>query len=280
MVRYTGRVHTMLHSKSTGLKYLIVCHIGLLSWPGILHTTSHSDGCFISAWNTAYYATLVPMFSWPGILHFTPNSYGMLYWPGTPLPHNQILRYWPGIPHTTPHSDSTLYWPGTPHTTPYSDTVVRYTGLAHHILCHIQTGRYPGLVYCILRCIPTVRYPGLAYRILHHIQTVRYPGLANHILCHILTVCYPGVPYYATFQQRQYVFLDWHTAYNPTFRQGIKLIECSAWLYLYLYIARYVSEGRFVGKDQSLMAATCLETNLCLLLDGTSNSRFRPSHTP
>ena len=204
------------------------------------------------------------MFSWPGILHFTPNSYGMLYWPGTPLPHIQILRYWPGIPHTTPHSDSTLYWPGTPHTTPYSDTVVRYTGLAHHILCHIQTGRYPGLVYCILRCI----------------QTVRYPGLANHILCHILTVCYPGVPYYATFQQRQYVFLDWHTAYNPTFRQGIKLIECSAWLYLYLYIARYVSEGRFVGKDQSLMAATCLETNLCLLLDGTSNSWFRPSHTP
>jgi hypothetical protein len=45
-------------------------------------------------------------------------------------------------------------------------------------------------------------------------------------------------------------------------------------------MSRYVAEGRFIGKDQSLMAATCLETTLCLLLDGTSTAWFRKGEWP
>ena len=45
-------------------------------------------------------------------------------------------------------------------------------------------------------------------------------------------------------------------------------------------MCRYVAEGRFIGKDQSLMAATCLETTLCLLLDGTSTAWFRKGEWP
>jgi hypothetical protein len=41
----------------------------------------------------------------------------------------------------------------------------------------------------------------------------------------------------------------WHDAYYRTMRG-------------------YLEKGRFIGKDQSLMATTCLETDLCLLVEG------------
>ena len=43
----------------------------------------------------------------------------------------------------------------------------------------------------------------------------------------------------------------------------------------YKIFKRYLSEGKFVGKDQNIMAATCLETNLCLLVQGNDFSWFR-----
>jgi hypothetical protein len=45
-------------------------------------------------------------------------------------------------------------------------------------------------------------------------------------------------------------------------------------------VIRYLSEGRFVGKDQSMMATTCLETAVCLLLSGTSTQWFRNRGSP
>ena len=41
----------------------------------------------------------------------------------------------------------------------------------------------------------------------------------------------------------------WHDAYYRTMRS-------------------YLERGRFIGKDQSMMATTCLETDLCLLVEG------------
>ena len=41
----------------------------------------------------------------------------------------------------------------------------------------------------------------------------------------------------------------WHKAYYKTFE-------------------RYIAEEMFAGKDQNIMATTCLETDLCLLVDG------------
>ena len=36
----------------------------------------------------------------------------------------------------------------------------------------------------------------------------------------------------------------------------------------YALVERFKGEGRFLGKDQNIMATTCLETDLCLLLPG------------
>jgi hypothetical protein len=41
----------------------------------------------------------------------------------------------------------------------------------------------------------------------------------------------------------------WHTAYYRTMRN-------------------YLEEGRFIGKDQNIMATTCLESDMCLLVQG------------
>ena len=49
----------------------------------------------------------------------------------------------------------------------------------------------------------------------------------------------------------------WHSAFYRTFR-------------------RYVDTGRFVGKDQNVMATTCLETNLCLLVVSGDWFRLQP----
>jgi len=38
----------------------------------------------------------------------------------------------------------------------------------------------------------------------------------------------------------------------------------------YTTMERYLSEGKFVGKDQSVMATSCLETNLCLMVPAQS----------
>ena len=45
----------------------------------------------------------------------------------------------------------------------------------------------------------------------------------------------------------------WHEAFYSTFR-------------------RYLDTGKFVGKDENMMATTCIETELCLLVE--------PSYTP
>ena len=37
----------------------------------------------------------------------------------------------------------------------------------------------------------------------------------------------------------------------------------------YRTVSRYRAAGRFLGKDQNLLATTCLETDLCLLLPGS-----------
>lgn len=44
----------------------------------------------------------------------------------------------------------------------------------------------------------------------------------------------------------------------------------------YKTIKRYVKEKRFVGKDQNMMAATCLETSLCLLVLSGEWFRLQP----
>ena len=43
----------------------------------------------------------------------------------------------------------------------------------------------------------------------------------------------------------------------------------------YNIIRRQLSQGRFVGKDQNIMATTCLETNICLLIQGNDFAWFR-----
>jgi hypothetical protein len=35
-----------------------------------------------------------------------------------------------------------------------------------------------------------------------------------------------------------------------------------------LIFYRYKKQGRFLGKDQNVMATTCLETQLCLIISG------------
>jgi len=37
----------------------------------------------------------------------------------------------------------------------------------------------------------------------------------------------------------------------------------------YAVLHRYMRSGRFAGKDQSVMATACLESDICLLLDGS-----------
>ena len=44
----------------------------------------------------------------------------------------------------------------------------------------------------------------------------------------------------------------------------------------YRILRRYVDTGRFVGKDQNVMATTCLETNLCLLVVSGDWFRLQP----
>ena len=41
----------------------------------------------------------------------------------------------------------------------------------------------------------------------------------------------------------------------------------------YMTIRNHLAEGRFVGKEQNIMATTCLETTVCLLV--TSGDWFR-----
>ena len=53
----------------------------------------------------------------------------------------------------------------------------------------------------------------------------------------------------------------WHTAY-------------------YALVERFRGEGRFLGKDQNIMATTCLETDLCLLLPGDLVSSPNTGYTP
>merc|ERR1711970_1340009 len=36
----------------------------------------------------------------------------------------------------------------------------------------------------------------------------------------------------------------------------------------YSTVETYLSEGRFMGKDQDVMATTCLESDLCMLVPG------------
>ena len=36
----------------------------------------------------------------------------------------------------------------------------------------------------------------------------------------------------------------------------------------YRTVRGYAERGRFIGKDQSMMATTCLDTDLCLLVQG------------
>ena len=36
----------------------------------------------------------------------------------------------------------------------------------------------------------------------------------------------------------------------------------------YKTIQTYLEEGRFMGKDQNMMATTCLESDMCLLVPG------------
>ena len=50
---------------------------------------------------------------------------------------------------------------------------------------------------------------------------------------------------------------NWHSAFYGTFK-------------------RYVETGRFVGKDQNVMATTCLETSLCLLVVSGDWFRLQP----
>ena len=36
----------------------------------------------------------------------------------------------------------------------------------------------------------------------------------------------------------------------------------------YSTVMRYLEKGKFIGKDQSMMATTCIETDMCLLVEG------------
>eukprot|EP00092_Neocalanus_flemingeri_P004966 GFUD01005341.1.p1 GENE.GFUD01005341.1~~GFUD01005341.1.p1 ORF type:complete len:320 (-),score=104.59 GFUD01005341.1:96-1055(-) len=54
----------------------------------------------------------------------------------------------------------------------------------------------------------------------------------------------------------QDTLFGWHTAFYRTMRT-------------------YLEKGRFIGKDQNMMATTCLETDLCLLVQGDLKHWFR-----
>ena len=48
---------------------------------------------------------------------------------------------------------------------------------------------------------------------------------------------------------------------------GVDKISLEAWHKAYYEtFARYIAEKSFAGKDQNIMATTCLETDLCLLV--------------
>ena len=49
---------------------------------------------------------------------------------------------------------------------------------------------------------------------------------------------------------------SWHTAYYATMR-------------------RYLHNNLFLGKDQNMMATTCLETDLCLMVHGDYGNWFK-----
>ena len=49
---------------------------------------------------------------------------------------------------------------------------------------------------------------------------------------------------------------QWHKAYYNTFD-------------------RYLKDGRFIGKDQNIMATTCLESGICLLVPSDIFTWFR-----
>ncbi|XP_023338693.1 uncharacterized protein LOC111709295 [Eurytemora carolleeae] len=49
--------------------------------------------------------------------------------------------------------------------------------------------------------------------------------------------------------------LKWHKAYYST-------------------LQRYINENRFAGKEQNIMATTCIENDVCLILDGTDYRWF------
>ena len=42
----------------------------------------------------------------------------------------------------------------------------------------------------------------------------------------------------------------------------------------YAVLRRELGRGKFVGKDQNVMAATCLETRLCLLVGAATGDWF------
>jgi hypothetical protein len=47
-----------------------------------------------------------------------------------------------------------------------------------------------------------------------------------------------------------------------TFNLNLKLLLINE----YCVDFRYKKEGRFLGKDQSIMATSCIESNLCLMI--------------
>ena len=57
---------------------------------------------------------------------------------------------------------------------------------------------------------------------------------------------------------------------------GADPVSLAAWhAAYYSMVERYRREGRFLGEDQSLMAATCLQTGLCLLVQSDIHHWFR-----
>ena len=53
----------------------------------------------------------------------------------------------------------------------------------------------------------------------------------------------------------QHSLVQWHSKYYNTMEDKVR-------------------RGRFVGKDQSMMATSCLESDLCLLVEGSLDNWF------
>ena len=57
---------------------------------------------------------------------------------------------------------------------------------------------------------------------------------------------------------------------------GVDKISLEAWHKAYYEtFARYIAEKSFAGKDQNIMATTCLETDLCLLVYSDPGQWFK-----